>query len=322
MRRNLAESTLTRLPDLSQDDTLSRLLKQTKTKNTRKSYNFQVKLAQKRGVDIDNLSDLAVARYVALMMDLGLAYGTARNAVSALNWHSKKTTGEKAQGWITERALKGYKLDADAQRRRRGQMPGITWKMAEEVCSRLDDLGTLTALRDSMIFGMMRDGLLRASEMVKVRVSHIQRQPDGSGILTIPRSKTDLEGKGKTRPLSPATMKRISRFLEVTGITSGHIAVRFHSNRYTRVVMAKSQKPLKTPGIRQLTKRRLSQSGYDGNKYGSHSFRVGSTQELARRGVSDIEIMRAGGWKRLSTAASYARNLEAGKSAMARFWNE
>ena len=97
-----------------------------------------------------------------------------------------------------------------------------------------------------MIFGIMSDALLRASEMVNVRVEDILREPNGSGMVIIRRSKTDQYAAGDTRFLRPETLERIDTFLEKVGITSGFIAVRFHSNRYTRAVMAKSQKALKT----------------------------------------------------------------------------
>ena len=133
------------------------------------------------------------------------------------------------------------------------------------------------------------------------------REPNGSGMVIIRRSKTDQYAAGDTRYLRSETLERIDTFLETVGITSGHIAVRFHSNRHTRAVMAKSQKALKTPGIRQLTVRRMNQSGYRG-RFGSHSFRVGSAQELARNGAGDIEIMRAGGWK----TSRHRRQIHAG----------
>ncbi len=317
MSINLAESRLSIVPKMEQDATLSKLLSQSHSINTLKAYNGQVNVAKRRGLDTDNLTDYSIARYVALMMDKGTAYASAYNAVKSLNWYWRETHGRKATGPMTKKALEGFHRDHEAQKRGYGQVDGITWKMADQVCSRLDQLRTLTALRDSMIFGIMSDALLRASEMVNVRVEDIVRDPSGSGLVIIRRSKTDQYAEGDTRYLRAETLKRIDTFLDRVGITSGHIAVRFHSNRYTRAVMVKSQKPLKTPGIRQLTVRRLTQAGYHG-RFGSHSFRVGSAQELARNGAGDIDIMRAGGWKRADTAARYTRNVEAGRSAMAR----
>ena len=317
MSINQAVATLTIVPKMEHDATLSKLLSQTHSLNTLKAYNGQVNVAKRRGLDIDNLTDYSLARYVAFMMDNGAAYASAYNAVKSLNWYWKERHGQKATGPLTEKALQGFHRDHEAQQRGYGQVDGITWKMADRVCKRLDQLGTLPALRDSMIFGIMSDALLRASEMVNVRVEDILREPNGSGMVIIRRSKTDQYAAGDTRYLRSETLERIDTFLETVGITSGHIAVRFHSNRHTRAVMAKSQKALKTPGIRQLTVRRMNQSGYRG-RFGSHSFRVGSAQELARNGAGDIEIMRAGGWKRADTAARYTRNVEAGRSAMAR----
>ena len=58
----------------------------------------------------------------------------------------------------------------------------------------------------------MRDALLRRSEAAAVLWKHIAPQPDGSGRLTIPSSKTDQEGEGVVLYLGPPTMKAVDRY--------------------------------------------------------------------------------------------------------------
>ena len=57
----------------------------------------------------------------------------------------------------------------------------------------------------------MRDALLRRSEAAEVLGKHIAPQPDGSGRLTIPSSKTDQEGEDVVLYLGPPTMKTADR---------------------------------------------------------------------------------------------------------------
>ena len=52
------------------------------------------------------------------------------------------------------------------------------------------------AARDSALLAVMRDGLLRRSEAAAIRWADLETVPDGSGRLTIRRSKTDQTGAG------------------------------------------------------------------------------------------------------------------------------
>ena len=57
----------------------------------------------------------------------------------------------------------------------------------------------------------MRDALLRRSEAAAVLWKHIATEPDGSGRLTIPWSKTDQQGVGVVLYLGPPTMKALDK---------------------------------------------------------------------------------------------------------------
>ena len=53
----------------------------------------------------------------------------------------------------------------------------------------------------------MRDCLLRRSEAAGVRWRDLEREPDGSGRLTVPYSKTDQLGKGAILFVTKETMR-------------------------------------------------------------------------------------------------------------------
>lgn len=76
-------------------------------------------------------------------------------------------------------------------------------------------------LRDAALLSVAYDGGLRASEITRICVEHIEDQADGSGLLYLPRSKTDQAGEGAYVYLSADAMQRIKRWLEVSTIPSG-----------------------------------------------------------------------------------------------------
>ena len=64
---------------------------------------------------------------------------------------------------------------------------------------------------DIALISVMRDALLRRSEAAEVRWKHIATEPEGSGRLTIPWSKTDQQAEGVGLYLGPPTMKTLDR---------------------------------------------------------------------------------------------------------------
>ena len=81
--------------------------------------------------------------------------------------------------------------------------------------------GTAAGLRDAALLSLMSDALLRVSEASAADVADVARMADGSGTLTVLRSKTDQEGRGHVRYLGPATIARIAAYLDRAGHHAG-----------------------------------------------------------------------------------------------------
>lgn len=60
---------------------------------------------------------------------------------------------------------------------------------------------------------VVSDALLRVSEVARIETGEIGRESDGSGRLTLPRSKTDQEAEGAAAYLTPATVTSLDRWL-------------------------------------------------------------------------------------------------------------
>jgi len=76
-------------------------------------------------------------------------------------------------------------------------------------------------LRDAALVSLGYDAGLRVSELTAADVDHLEPQADGSGLLAIPRSKTDQEGSGSWAWLSAETMRRVQAWLVQSGIENG-----------------------------------------------------------------------------------------------------
>ena len=97
-----------------------------------------------------------------------------------------------------------------------GEVKGFTITALLEACGR-DAQG----LRDAALLSLGYDAGLRVSELTSATVENVEPQPDGSGLLSIPRSKTDQEGQGSWAWLSAETMRRVQVWLVQSGIEDG-----------------------------------------------------------------------------------------------------
>ena len=148
---------------------------------------------------------------------------------------------------------------------------------------------------------LMFDGLLRRSEAAALTWEDISREADGSGRLTVRRSKTDPEGEGKVLWISPDTMAALA-------------AIRWESDIDSDPVFDLSG---------QQISRRIAaacEAAGLGKGYSGHSLRVGAAQALAGANISLAAIMENGRWLSSRMPARYTRNAAAAQSAMAKLY--
>jgi integrase len=81
--------------------------------------------------------------------------------------------------------------------------------------------GDPQGLRDASLLAVGYDAGLRVSELVAIAVDHVEPAADGSGLLFLPRSKTDSTGEGAYAWLSPDSMRRVAAWLQASGIREG-----------------------------------------------------------------------------------------------------
>ena len=167
------------------------------------------------------------------------------------------------------RVGRGGKLESPRQARRRG-------------------LGDIALCR------VLSDAGLRRSEAAALTWDDVGRWDDGSGRLTVGRSKTDAEAR--TVYLTPASMEALR-------------AIRPADANGENSVFG-----LSAPSISRRIRAVAAAAGL-GSGYSGHSGRVGMARRMAAAGAPTHEIMAQGRWKTARMVEVYTREEEAGRAA-------
>ena len=158
-------------------------------------------------------------------------------------------------------------------------------------------------LVDVALASVIRDGLLRVSETVALAWADVAPAPDGSGIATVRRSKTDPESQGQAVYLGQAAMTALAaiRPADVDGAA-----------------------PIFGLSVRQLPRRiqAMARAAGLGEGFSGHSGRVGMAQDLAASGAELPALMVAGRWQSARMPARYTEKQALGRGAVARYYQE
>ena len=166
-------------------------------------------------------------------------------------------------------------------------------------------------MRDAALVALASDCLLRVSEAVAVQVADLAAEPDGSGRLTVHRSKTDQERHGTVLYVGETTMRRIAAWRDAAGLDDGPLFRRIR--RGDRVEAS----AITDRAARSIIRARAADAGIEGNVSG-HSLRIGAAQSLAAAGAGLVELQQAGRWDSPSMPAHYARGQLAARGVVAR----
>ena len=162
-------------------------------------------------------------------------------------------------------------------------------------------------LVDIALISVMRDALLRRSEAAEILGKHIAPQPDGSGRLTIPWSKTDQQGEGVVLYLGPPTMKALDKIRPRELLPE--------EDQGEKVVFG-----LKRAAISERIAAAALAAGL-GEGYSGHSCRVGMAVDLADAGATMAQLQSVGRWKSSQTVARYVGAQFAGRSVVAQLYS-
>ena len=155
---------------------------------------------------------------------------------------------------------------------------------------------------DIALASVMRDALLRRSEAAALRWDDVAFRADGSGRVTIRRSKTDQEGAGAVQYIGPAAAKALKAIRPATPDPDARVfGLRAPHSLANRLrAMAKA-------------------AGLEG-AFPGHSGRVGMARDLVAAGASVSAVQVAGRWVSSRMPAHYARAELAGRGAVTSYY--
>ena len=233
---------------------------------------------------------LTVARYLAVRAGDGASIATLRLATSAIakahewakqespcwdpgvcaslkGWGRRLAKPQRQSGALTADVLAVIRLTA-VQPRRRGR--GI------ETAGQAAERGKF----DVALVAALSDAGLRRSEASSLTWGDVQRWDDGSGRITVVRSKTDVEAQGAVVAVTSAAMKALDA-IRPAGVASDEKVFGLSESQIARRVKAVAR----AAGLA------------DWEYFSGHSGRVGMARRMAQNGAPTHEIERQSRWK-------------------------
>lgn len=263
-------------------------------------------------LQVHEATDELIANYLAQLYGAGYAPTSITLALSGIRFRYKDLGLDYVAGDITRATLQGIRRRG--RDRGRGQAPGATIENVHLVARKLSENGTLRGLRDALILSVMSDALLRASELLGLKVSNAAVEPDGTGRLFLDHSKTDQEGDGAVLFMGSPTMRIFSAYVHRAQLGADDPLI-IGIDRWDRP--GAKGKQLTRQALNKIT-RRIGRAHFGIGNLSSHSFRVGSAQSLVARGAGLAELQEVGRWKSPEMPAHYSRGQRASRNAIAR----
>jgi len=160
-------------------------------------------------------------------------------------------------------------------------------------------------LRDKALILVGFFGALRRSELVGLNIEDVEFVPEGA-ILTIRKSKTDQEGRGREVAIGYAKrpelcpVRGLQSYMATLGRNTGPLFVSMRKSQYT-------QSRLSTDAVARIVKDYADRLGLDPRRFGGHSLRAGFATTAALLGATEDEIALQTGHKSMTVLRGYIR---------------
>jgi len=173
------------------------------------------------------------------------------------------------------------------------QVSPATIDVIEKLLATCDD--SRRGHRDRALIALGFGAALRRSELAKVRLEDITVTDKGL-VLTLPRSKTDQEGRGQQIAVLDGRRLEIKRllnnWLEASGITTGLVF------------------PLTDRHIANIIKSRARAAGFDDQQFSGHSLRSGFLTSAAESGANLFRMMDVSRHRSIDSVRGYVRKAQ------------
>ena len=286
-------------------------LENAKSPNTRRAYRQRwshfVRWCSRLGLIPLPASDRDLTRYLNHLDIEGLSLATIRLARSAITeahqLQGVPTIRNPGKSPVVPETIRSIQADAKPQRQARGMLPeDLDAIRATAMIPKERSRGGRPETKeeaprrgrlDIALCTLMRDAGLRRSEASALTWEDLQMWPDGTGRLTILRSKTNRSGQP-----------------EVVAVTRAGMAA---------LEAIRPEEPVAGQTIFGLSDRQIARRIQDaarnaglGEDFTGHSGRVGLARTMTANGAPVNATMQQGRWRNSQTVARYTKGEEAG----------
>lgn len=245
-----------------------------------------------------------VANYIAWMAEHGYAVATVSRHIASIS-KAHRSLGERnpCRSELVKQALRGMKrMKGTAQREAKPLLKEDLFAILDMTGNRMRDK------RDRTLLLLGFAGGFRRSELVGLNVEDVAFDRKGM-IVTIRRSKTDQEGKGRKLGIPFGRgrwcpVKVLEEWLEAAEITSGPIFRPI--NRHSQVGSLR----LSGEAVSIVVKERVAKIGQTVELFSGHSLRAGFATSAAMAGASSHSIRRQTGHTSDAILSRYIRHAE------------
>ena len=268
--------------------------------NTRRSYQSDIRHFQNWDGQLPTTTE-AILRYLHDFAEILNPRTLARHITAIKQWHLYQNFFDPTHSPIVSKTLTGIlRIHGKPKNKAQPLLPEHLIKIIEY----LNTQNTLSALRDNTLLQIGFLGAFRRSELVAIRVEHINWQTDGIEIL-IPKSKTDQEHSGQYCAIPNGNEKlcgvsALKKWLDFAEIEDGDIFRRIRKGNNI------DNSHLTPTSVNNILKAHAIATNIENAKnFSSHSMRRGLATTASREGASIQAIMRQGRWKQVDTVMQY-----------------
>lgn len=261
-----------------------------------------VKWCESRGYPALPAAPFAVALYLSELADLGKAPATLARRLAAISQaHGVAGFESPRADRLVREVVKGIRRRL-VDLRSRGKAPLLVGEL-RRVSEAIPNWAIGLRDRAILVFGFA--GAFRRSELVALDIADLVLTDDGYRV-TLRRSKTDQEGKGRTIGVpygsDPLTcpVRTVGAWLEASGLEAG---------RLFRSVDAHGRfgDSLSAGAVAKIVKARVAAVGLDARTFAGHSLRSGFCTTAARAGKNPRAIAGQTGHRSLEMVLRYVR---------------
>lgn len=267
--------------------------------NSRRAYRSDLSHFLKWGGTIP-ASPEQVATYIAAHADLHAVATLSRRLVSIGKAHTAQCLPTPTDTELVKATLRGIRRTHGSAQRQ------VAPAVKEDVLAMVAALTGTKGTRDRALLLIGFAGAFRRSELVSLTVGDIEQAQQGL-IVTLQRSKTDQEGRGRKVAIPFARgavcpVLALQQWIAVAGITEGQI---FRGvNRHGQIADA----AITPQAVALVVKECARAVGLNAANYSGHSLRAGLVTSASQLGVSSWKIRQQTGHKSDAMLSRYIRD--------------